>query len=135
MLVNKVEGKLEVVWHESVKAVVDTWTSYSISLEDFKVAILGKAVPYAREHGGKAWIVDSTKAKGVFSQEIQDFIVSDIFPNFVKAGIKYFMTTSSDEAVTRLTVSQYKKQVGPAVIQLVEVSNVVSAKEWLTKNG
>jgi hypothetical protein len=135
MVINTIEGKLEVVWHEDVKAVVDTWTSYSISLEDFKEAILDKAVPYAKEHGGIAWIVDSTKSKGVFSKEIQDFIVSDIFPNFAKVGIKYFMTTSSDEAVTRLTVSQYKKQVGPAGIQLVEVSDVASAKEWLKNNS
>ena len=135
MLINKIEGKLEANWREDVKAVVDTWTSYSISLEDFKETVLVKGLNYAKENGGIAWIVDSTSAKGVFSKEIQDFIVSDVFPSFMNAGIKYFITTSSDEAVTRLTVNQFKKQIGPAGIQLVEVSDVESGVEWLKANA
>jgi hypothetical protein len=50
--------------------MVDTWTTYNVSLEEFKDAVLVKGVNYARANGGVAWIVDSSKAQGVFTQEI-----------------------------------------------------------------
>ena len=36
--------------------------------------------------------MDSSTAHGAFSQEIQSFIGSDVFPAFAKHGIRYFIT-------------------------------------------
>ena len=86
-----IPGKLTVTWNDEVKSIVDTWTTYSISLAEFKEAVLVQGLNFAKEHNGRAWVVDSSSAKGSFTQEIQNFIGSDIFPAFAQAGIKYFI--------------------------------------------
>ena len=130
----EIPNKLLVEWEPTVRAVIDTWTTYFISLDEFRDAILTHGVNYAKAYKAQAWIVDSHKAKGVFSPEIQDFIVSDIFPTFAQIGIKYFMTINAEEAVTRLTVNQYSSKVGPHGLKLIEGSSTNGAIEWLKKN-
>jgi len=132
MSVYNVPGKLDVSWHQDVKAIIDSWISYSVTLDEFKEAVLVKGLNHAKLHGGVAWIVDSSKANGVFSQEIQDFIGSDIFPSFSKNGIKYFITITSEvSALTKMTVKNYSAKTGPNGLQLVELASVDDAVAWL----
>lgn len=133
--VYEIPDKLLVEWEPSVRAIIDTWTTYFISLEEFSNAVLIEGVNYAKAHNGQAWIVDSHKATGVFSSEIQDFIVSDIFPEFKRIGIKYFMTINAEDAVTRLTVNQYTTQAGPLGLKVLKGSSVEGAIQWLQKNA
>lgn len=136
MHVYSIPGQLEVSWQEDVRAIIDTWSSYDITLDDFREAVLVKGLDHAKAHGGQAWIVDSSQARGVFSQEIQDFIGSDIFPAFAANGIKYFITINSEvSALTRMTVNRYKAQVGPNGLQLLEVQSVGDAVMWLLRNA
>jgi hypothetical protein len=79
MKIFEITGKLTVEWNAEAEAIVDTWKSYSVTLEEFEEAIL-KGIDYAVAHGGVAWVADSRKAEGQFSKEIQNFIVSDILP-------------------------------------------------------
>jgi len=134
MQLASIPGKLTVAWNAEVRAVVDTWTNYGVTLEEFKQAILGKAVSQAKMNNVRAWIVDSSKANGTFSQEIQDFIGTDIFPAFAKAGVKYFITITSASAVTRMTIRNYTAKLGPNGLKLVDVASVEDAIEWLKKN-
>ncbi|KKL05240.1 hypothetical protein LCGC14_2608040, partial [marine sediment metagenome] len=53
-----------------------------------------RGINHAKANEGKAWIVDSHRAKGVFSTEIQEYIASDVFPRFAEIGIKYFIPIS-----------------------------------------
>lgn len=132
MHIYEIPGKLDVKWNGDVHAVIDTWTSYSISLEEFKDAVLIKGVNFGRTHGVRAWIVDSSTAKGSFHQDIQNFIGSDVFPKFAEIGVKYFITiTSSVSALTRITVRNYSAKTGPNGLQLVEVNSVEDAIAWL----
>ena len=132
----EIPGKLSVSWIGEVKAIVDTWTSYYISLAEFKNAVLEKGVSFGKIRGVKAWIVDSSQAKGAFSQEIQDFIGSTVFPKFAEIGVKYFITiTSQISAVTKMTVASYSAKTGPNGLQLVEVASVEHAIEWLATNN
>ncbi|PLX27974.1 hypothetical protein C0583_01935 [Candidatus Parcubacteria bacterium] len=136
MLIQKIPGKMASTWEEDSKAVLDTWETYDVSLDEFKDAILNKGINFIQGRGAVAWIVDSTKAKGVFSQEIQDFIGSDIFPAFVNNGIKYFITIKPEVAnLTSLTVSNYAAKAGPAGMKLVDVKSVADAKMWLRENA
>ena len=107
MQITTIPGKMVQTWNGEVKAVVDTWTNYGATLDEFKQAVLIKGLNHAKLNQGRAWIVDSSKANGSFSQEIQNFIGSDIFPSFAKAGIKYFITITSESAVTRMTIRSY----------------------------
>jgi hypothetical protein len=136
MQIQVIPGKMESTWNEDVKAVVDTWTTYSVTLEEFKNAVLIKGIDFAKARHGIAWIVDSSTAKGAFSQEIQDFIGSDIFPGFVKNGIKYFITISSKVSpITNLTVKQYAAQAGPHGLKLIELNSADDAIKWLKANA
>ena len=136
MKIHSNPGKLDVTWRDDVKAVIDKWTTYDVSLEEFKEAVLVKGLKHAKSNGGIAWIVDSSSAQGVFSQEIQKFIESDIFPSFAKNGIKYFITISSQvSAITNMTVKNYSAKTGPHGLKLVEVNNVPDAVSWLKTNA
>jgi hypothetical protein len=85
-------------------------------------------------NGAKAWIVDSSKATGTFSQEIQEFIGTDVFKAFAGAGIKYFITINSSSAVTRMTVRNYSAKIGSSGIKLVDVPTLSAAIDWLKRN-
>lgn len=136
MNVHSIPGKLTVTWQNDVKAIVDSWDSYSITLEQFSDAVLAKGVNFAKSHKAVAWIVDSSKAKGAFSVEIQNFIGSDVFPAFAKIGIKYFITiTSQISSVTKMSVKNYSAKTGPNGLKLVEVGSVSEAIEWLKHNA
>jgi hypothetical protein len=136
MKVYEIPGKLEVKWNSEVKSIIDTWITYNVSLEEFKEAVLTKGLNFAKSHRGVAWIVDSSSAKGAFSQEIQSFIGSEVFPAFAKIGIKYFLTiTSSVSAVTKMSVRSYSAKTGPNGLKLVELNSVEDAITWLKANA
>ncbi|MBI4734202.1 MAG: hypothetical protein HY779_05250 [Rubrobacteridae bacterium] len=136
MSIHGIPGKLEVSWRGDVKAIVDTWTDYSVTLEEFKEAVLVKGLNYARANGGVAYIVDSSKAKGCFSQDIQNFIGTDIFPAFVRGGIKYFITINSQvSALTQATVRNYQTKTASCGLKLIEVNSVQDAVMWLINSS
>lgn len=136
MKIHSLPGKLEVSWRSDVKAIVDTWHTYGITLDEFKEAVLVKGLNHSKANGGVAWIVDSSKAEGVFDTEIQNFIGSDVFPAFAKNGIKYFITINSQvSALTKMTVRTYQSKTGPNGLKLVEVNSVDDAVEWLKHNA
>lgn len=124
-------GKLKVEWDPEAKAIVDTWTTYSVSVEEFREAVLVRGVAYAKAHGGRAWIVDAHTAHGTFSQEIQTLIATEVFPTFVEIGIKYFMSINSANALTKMTVNQYTTQAGPAGLTVLNGSSAEGALTWL----
>ena len=135
MKLHSIPGKLEVEWMGDVKAIVDTWSNYNVTLEEFRDSVLNKGLKHAKANGGVAYIVDSSTAKGVFSQEIQAFIDSDVFPAFAKGGIKYFITiTSQVSSVTKMTVKNYSAKAGPHGLKLVELNSLKDAVEWLKLN-
>ena len=135
MEIYSIPGKLVVTWEASVRAVVDTWTDYEITVEEFKTAVLEKGLGYAKANRGQAWIVDSRTSVGNFTGECQAFIDSDIFPAFAASGIKYFITIKSENPLTNLTIRSYQAKTGPHGLQLVEVSNIEDAVEWLRENA
>lgn len=131
MRLHEIPGKLTVEWRDDLKAIVDTWTNYYVSLDEFREAILEKGLPHASKNGGRAWIVDSRAAKGSFPPEIQNFIGTDIFPNFAKNGIKYFITILPESAIVKLTVKNYSSKAGPNGLELVETKSLEDAVAFL----
>jgi hypothetical protein len=125
---------MSVAWDSDAKAIIDTWYNYAVTQDEFANAVLQKGVAHARKNGGVAYIVDSSQATGIFSQEIQHFIETDIFPAFVKAGIKYFITILSKSAITNMGITRYSVKAGPLGLQLVNVDSLESATDWLKSN-
>ena len=129
----EIPNKLTGEWDSEAKAIIDTWTTYFVSLDEFKEAVMVKGVNHAKANGGVAWVVDSHSAKGAFSLEIQKFIETDVFVKFASIGIKYFMAINSEDAMAKLTVDHYTSQAGPAGIKLLMGSSAEGAIEWLKK--
>lgn len=130
--IQSIPGKMSSQWDAHHKAVIDTWESYFVTLDAFREAVLVKGLGFARAHGGRAWIVDSSKAKGAFSQDVQTFIGEQLFKEFARAGIRYFIPIKSQSAVTNMTITSYASQVGPAGIELVELPSVQDALAWIS---
>lgn len=133
MKIFEIPEKLTVEWNNEAKAIIDTWTSYSVSLEDFNTGIK-KGINHLVANGGTAWIIDSRKSKGQFSKEIQDFIVTDILPNLSKNGVKYFMTIDSFDDITKTTVDHYIKKASEVGVKVIKGSSVKGAINWLVRN-
>ena len=131
MHVHSIPGKLEVHWRDDIKAIVDTWENYSISLEEFREAVLIKGLDHSKAHGGIAWIVDSSRAGGAFTAEIQDYIGSDIFPAFTRNGVRFFITILPRSATTKMTVRRYQQKTGPNGLELVEAADMAAAEDFL----
>ena len=132
MEIFEIPKKLKITWNSEVKAIIITWTSYIISDEDFKTAILIKGLNYAKANYAKAWIVDASKATGLFKQSQIDIIDNEIFPVFAKNDIKYFITIKPETSIfTELTVKKFSALTGPHGLQLIETANDDQAILWL----
>jgi len=128
---HELPGKLVVRWVPEVRAVLDTWTNYAVTLDEFREAVGRKGLAFGKANGVRAWIVDSSSARGAFPSEIQDYIDRVQFPEFVQAGVKYFITITAASAITRLTVADYSAKAGPNGLRLVEADSAAGAVEWL----
>lgn len=128
----EIPGKMSAFWLPEHRAVLDEWTSYHLLLAEFREAVMVKGLAASKQRGGRAWIVDSRNARGVFSDEIQQYIGKEVFPAFTRAGVKYFITIRSQvSATTNMTIQRYERQVGPAGIQLVTVDSLEQALAFL----
>jgi hypothetical protein len=127
-----VPGKLQANWLPEHRAMLDEWASYFVSLAEFQAAVMQKGISFSKARKGRAWIVDSRNAKGVFSDEIQAYIGNTVFKEFMAAGVKYFITIRSKvSSATNLTIQRYERQAGPAGIQLVTVDTLEQAIQFL----
>jgi hypothetical protein len=129
---NEIPAKMSSFWLPEHHAVLDEWASYFVSLEEFKAAVMVKGLKASSSRKGRAWIVDSRNAKGVFSDEIQAYIGASVFKDFMAHGVKFFITIRSKvSTTTNLTIQRYEKQAGPAGIQLVTVDTLEQALAFL----
>ncbi len=137
MKVYEIKDTVVGVWNSEVRAMVDTWKNYSfLTLDNYKNTIFVKGVNYAKANNGQAWIVDSSNATGVFSQEIQQYIEKYAFKIFKKKGINYFITINSEiSPLTKMTVNRYNTHANDAGVEQIEVNSVADAIEWLKANA
>lgn len=126
-----VPGKVVSSWLASEHTVIDAWESFFITLADFKKAIFDTALPQAAKLGATAWIVDTSKAKGVLADDVLAFITGQGHALFAAKGIKHFITVRPKSATAALSFQRVEKVVGPSGMQLVTVDSVEAAIEFL----
>ena len=124
-------GRLQIDWNFESKAIVSTWSTYSVTLEEFKEAVMHRAVNYAKARGAIAWISNASNAQGAFRQEIQTYIGEALFPRFAEAGFKYFISVLPKNALTASAARSFARKIGPNGITLIEVPSVEAAIEFL----
>jgi len=134
MTVHEIPGVLSVEWNDEVKAMIDTWSNYTITVPQFREAILEKGIAQAKVHKGRAWIMDASKAKGAFPQDVQKLIENEVFKIFAAIGVKYFITIKSASSVTNMAIDRYTAQVGPSGLQMVELPDQNTAIQWLKEH-
>ncbi len=135
MLLKKIDGCLTVEWNEELQAVVDTWFSYSISEDEFQEAILENGLSYAKSKDCHTWVVDSSIAIGVLPERVHAFIESTVIPSFSNAGIKRFVSISSDKSVlTQMNVDRFCEGMQNNGVQVHRFQDFESAKRWLKQN-
>ena len=131
-LIHEIPGKVRVTWNKDCQAVIDTWENYYVRIDEFHDAILVKGLDHSKLHGGRAWIVDSSKAEGKFAKNLLDYIGTDVFPALVKHGIKYFITIKPKHSpVAAFNVTAYSTKTHAAGLKLVEMENLDQALDWL----
>jgi hypothetical protein len=114
--------------------VLYEWANYFVTLTEFRSAVFDKALDFSKQQGGRAWIVDSSKAKGVFSDDIQQFIATQGFKLMFQKGVKHFITIrSAVSTTTNMTIARYEKVAGPAGIGLVTVDSLEDALHFLAE--
>ncbi|MEM6831467.1 MAG: hypothetical protein AAGA66_10895 [Bacteroidota bacterium] len=131
MKIHEIPGKMFTQWESDVKSILDTWIDYDITLDEFK-KIFAFNMKQCTENGGIALIADSSKAEGVFSQEIQEYITKEVFHIMYQKSIRYFINIKPEiPGLTSLTVRRYSANGGPSGIKIVDVGSVDDAKLWL----
>jgi hypothetical protein len=121
MTVHEIPGTLRVEWDEGAKAMLDTWSTYTISAPQFREAILDKGLAHAKAHGGRAWVMDASKAKGALPPDVQKLIEKEVFKAFAAVGIKYFITIkSTTSSAANMAIKTFTSHLGPSGIQMVE---------------
>lgn len=131
MKIHEIPGVVLVEWNDESKTVVDTWSSYMIQVPQFREAILTKGIEVAQANKARAWIVDSSKAKGAFRPEVQTLIEAEVFKEFAAIGIKVFITVKSSSAITNMAMNRVTANLGPFGIQMVDVPDLQAAIAWL----
>jgi len=134
-LIYEIPGKLTVYWDENVLTIVDVWNNYYIRIDEFQQAVMVKGLDHAKANGGLAWVVDSSDAEGKFSENILNYIGEDVFPTFVKNGIKYFITIKPVHSpVAAFNVTSYSMKTAAAGLKLIEMPDLDSALAWLKEH-
>jgi len=136
-LIYEIPGKVKIEWDPTVRAVIDHWITPSlVTLAEFRTLTLEKGLPYAIAHGGHAYIIDNSQARGAFSQEIQAFGGTDVLPAYAKGHIQYFLVVAAaDSPLANLSAKKYQAKVGPNGIQLVMVPSMAEAQRWLRERA
>ncbi|HEY5959579.1 MAG TPA: hypothetical protein VIV60_23655 [Polyangiaceae bacterium] len=125
--VHEIPGKLRVAFDMDAKAIIDRWETFAVTLEEFRDAVLIRGVTYGSRYGVRAWIVDSSAAKGAFPPAVQLLIEKEVFPTFAKIGVKQFLTITSKSAITNLSIMNFVSKLGPNGIELIETGSVSDA--------
>jgi len=133
--IHQIPGHLESFWLPDASAILDVWTDFNVSLEQYEEAVLDKGIAHAAAQGAHAWIVDTSAATGLFSREIQTSISSKIFARFAETGIRDFITIAPANTMAKLTVQTFSRKAGPHGIQLSEVESLDAALDILRQTA
>lgn len=130
-LLAEVKGKVTSTWVSEHRLVLDEWQNFFVGLAEFRKAIFETSLPAAVRLGVRAWIVDSRNAKGVLSDEVQEFIAKVGHKTFAAQGIQHFITIRATSATANLSIQRFERVVGPSGMKLVTVDSVEDAVEYL----
>lgn len=124
-------------YHPEINAIIDTWESLHASLEEWKATVFEIGiVDFAPKNGVRTWIIDTSKASGVFGQDVQEFRQNVAGPKLEQNGVKYMFVVTSQEALGALssgrTARIYKSG---SKMQSFQVKSIQEAMDILKEAG
>ena len=91
MLHQKFENYANIYWIEDYKAVRVEWYNLYMQLEKFQ-EIYHAGIDLLLDKKGTVWIADQYQSKGVFSKDVQTYIVSQLAPEHIPKGLDTLIT-------------------------------------------
>ena len=120
-------------WMEGEKAVRVEWLKLFMSLEQFQ-AICGIAIQVLRQNGGDIWIADQFNSEGAFPKDIQAFIIEELEPIAIAAGIKKILTVVPKElGLSSMSTNRWNANVAAKGNFITKKFNSLEAcTDWLS---
>ncbi len=132
----KIPGKVVGRHHPEINAIIDTWESLLISLEDWKASVYEIGiVDYAPRNGVTSWIIDTSKSQGVFKPEIQDFREKVARPRLAENGVKFLFVVLPHSAISKLSARKTAKLYQEGTFESYPVSSINEAVEIIKAAG
>ena len=78
--------------------------------------------------GAKVLIIETSKAKGVPSQETQEWFASTLFPAFEQAGLKAMITVVPESALTKMASKSWIKRASDFSFDSYDAASLEEAK-------
>ncbi len=134
-----IPGKVVGHHHPEINAIVDTWDSLLITLDDWKASVYDVGITdYAPKNGVTVWIIDTSNATGVFKPEVQEFREKVARPKLEENGVEYLFVVLPQSAIGKLSAKKtaslydHTKDGG---LKSYHVTSIDEAKEILAKEG
>lgn len=105
-MIYEVDGIVR-TYMENPKTIIVEWDSL-FNNEVIKKSCLAQLEKV--KGGATVLIIETSKAKGVPSQETQEWFATDLFPEFDKAGLKAMITVVPESALTKMASKSWIKR-------------------------
>ena len=130
-LIYEIPGKVTGHYYPESNTIIDSWTELNASFDDWKKTIYDIGIlDFAPKNGVTTWITDTSKASGVFNNEIQDFREGVSAAAMARSGIKLFFTVMSASAIATLSARKTSKAYsGHGSMDSIAVSSIEEAFE------
>jgi len=128
----KFEPHAEITWLGDVSAVRVKWNKLFMSLERFQ-EICVAAFGVLRENNGAIWIADQHDSEGVFSKEIQDFILNELSEIAQANKLEMVLTIlPKNSGLSTMSVKRWTSGVRDKNEFISEqFENLEDCKEWI----
>lgn len=133
----KIPGKVVGHHDPSINAIIDTWQSLFISLEEYKSTIYEIGiVDYAPKNGVTTWIIDTGHGRSVFRPEVQEFREEIARPKLEEVGIKYLFVVLPEKGIGKFSAGKTANIYGgQEKMKTFEVSSMAEVRSILMETN
>ncbi len=128
-----IPGKVVGHYHPQLNAIIDTWESLLISLEDWKASVYDIGITdFAPKNGVTTWIIDTSNAIGVFKPEVQEFRAKIARPKLQANGVRFLFVVLPHTAIGKLSARKTANiYSGQSILQSFQVASIDEAVDML----
>lgn len=132
-----VPGKVVGHHHPDIHAIIDTWSSLFISLDEWKSSVYDIGiVDYAPKNGVRTWIIDTSTARSVFPPDVQEFREKVAKPKLEENGVQYLFVVLPEVGIGKFSAGKTAQLYDSnGKMQAFEVTSVDEALDILRERN